>query len=349
MKPRNALIIFIIAIALVILLLIFENPFSGRQMTPSEGTGIEKVEIFQGVTADNCAKIEISRFDGRTTASLSKMDGVWYTNAENGHVADAKVVEAVFNALTGVGEGEVVSRNPENQPKFGVDKMLGTHAKFYDSAGNLLEDVFVGRSRSRDFMSSYVRKDGSNEVLKVSAMLPYLFERGGQEAWREHTIFDFDPGQIVAINIESAKDRYNLLKYASGEWELIEPKKLPAERTVAEQVSRVLARLRAIGFEDNEENKPLSEFDLHIPRFIVTASLQDYSTTPVLYIGKEDSEREGRFFAKRPDREQIYLISKYQAEAFTTKPSEFLKEPEAKREPVEKPEEKKPTPESSYE
>jgi hypothetical protein len=331
MKPKNALILFIIAVVLVVLLLLFENPFTSGRAKPIKGMAIEKVKVFAGVTRDSVAKIEISRFDGMSTSTLVKVNGVWCVNPEKKHVAEAKAVEAVFATLDSAREGEVVSRNPENLPKFGLNKMLGVHVGFFDSQGRLLEDVLIGRGGGRaDFMSSYVLKAGSKDVIKVSAMLPFLFDRGGEEAWREHTIFDVAPEDIVALDIQGREGSYKLLKYASGDWELVEPKKQPVERTAVEQITRVFGRLRATGFEDNEAAEPLSEFGLDKPHVIVTAQMKDHSTTPVLFIGVESPKAKGQTFAKRPDRDQLYLIAQYQVDAFTTKPADFLKTPEEK-------------------
>jgi hypothetical protein len=336
MKPKAALVILSLAIALVTLLLIFENPFSSREGKLERGMAIEKVKLFTDVTPDTVSRIDVSRFDGRSSATLLKVDGVWYANTAKKHAADAKAVAAIFSAIEHAHEGEVVSRNPENQPKYGVSGMLAVHVKFYGEKGNVLEDVFLGRGGASDFMSSYVLREGSKNVLRVASMLPMLFERGGEDAWREHTILDYPPDEIIALTINDKNERYRLLKYASGDWELADlsasqagPKKEPVDRAAAEQVSRTFAQLRASGFEDNEAAKPLSDFGLEKPPVIVTASLKDYSTTPVLYIGKESPTAKGRYFAKRPDRDQIYLIAQYQFDAFTKKPAELLQKPEA--------------------
>jgi hypothetical protein len=337
MKPKTALAIFSLAIALVILLLLFENPFSSREGWLEKGMAIEKVKLFTDVTPDTVSRIDVSRFDGRTTATLEKVGGVWYANAAKKQAADARAIGAIFGAVAGVREGEVVSRNPENQPKYGVSGMLGVHVKFYGENGKVLEDVFLGRGGAGDFMSSYVRREGSTNVLRVAAMLPMLFERGGEDAWREHSILDYPPENIIALTIKDKDEHYRLLKYASGDWELAEPKKEPLDRAAAEQVTRTFAQLRASGFEDNEAAKPPSDFGLENPHVVVTASLKDYSTTPVLYIGEESPTAKGRYFAKRPDHDQIYLISQYQVDAFTKKLAELLQKPEARESSAAKP------------
>jgi len=335
MKSKNALLLLGVAIVLALAFLLMEKPFSEKPRgLPSGEAEITRMPIFQNVSADACARIEISQFNGRTTATLVKADGNWYVDQARKREADARVVTALFQALTNVREGEVVSHNPANHPRFQVDPFTGTHLKFLDATGNVLEDVMIGKMAT-DFSSSYVRKADSDDVLKVNVMLTHMVSRPGPDAWRDRIICDYMPDTITALTLQSPDETIQLKKFADGTWQIVKPAAQTADTDAVSRYVSSFARLRAANFEDNEDEQPLEAFGLDPPQFSIQASLQDYSSTPTLHIGNEREEPKGQYYVKRLAKDQIFLISSPQVDMLRKTVADFLpKEEEITTVPV---------------
>ncbi len=335
MKSKNALLLLGIAIVLVVAFLLIEKPFSEKPRgLPSGQAEITRVPIFQNVSADACARIEISQFNGRTTATLVKADGDWYVDEERKREADARAVTGLFQALTNVREGEVVSHNPANHPRFQVDPFTGTHLKFVDATGKVLEDVMIGKMAT-DFSSSYVRKADSDDVLKVNVMLTHMVSRPGADAWRDRMICDYMPDTITALTLQSPDETIQLKKFADGTWQIVSPSAQTADTTAVSRYVSSFARLRAASFEDNEDEQPPEAFGLDPAQFSVQVSLQDYSSTPTLLIGNEREEPKGQFYVKHLAKDQIFLISSPQLDTLRKSIDDFLpKEEEITTVPV---------------
>jgi hypothetical protein len=324
MKSRNALLLLGVAIVLVVAFLVIEKPLSEKPSSlPSGEAEITRVPIFQNVSADACTRIDISQFDGRTTATLLKADDTWFVDRERKREADTRTLTQLFQAISNIKEGEVVSHNPANHPRFQVDPLTGTRATFRDTHDNVLADVVIGKMAS-DFGSTYVRKANSDDVLKVSGMLTHLVSRRGPDAWRDHMICDFSPETITAFVLKGANETIRLKKFADGTWQIVSPVVQTADAAAAGRFVGSFARLRAASFEDNEEEKPLKQFGLDPPQFSVQASLQDYSSTPTLLIGNEKEKPKGQFYAKREAKNQIYLIPSFQLDMLRKSVADFL-------------------------
>lgn len=327
MKGRTVIIVAAIAVILGAIVLIVEKPFSsdsGEEAAPDSLQAVESVPVFDKVSEENCFRIEISSMDGRTTASLARKGDMWYTDPERGYPADETKIDRIFEALADVEQGEVASVNPDNHPRFEVDKLTGKHVTFYDKNSNVLEDVIIGKMGS-NYMSrtTYVRKAGSDRVLSVKAFLMNSF-RPGQENWRKRAIFDYQPDEITAFTIEQpGEPEIELAKFSSGEWTCVSPPDIQLKDDVGRNISNAFSRLRASDFVDDYPLKSDKEYGLDQDAVKITASLKDYSSTPTLFIGKENPEKKGRWFVRAKDQHTVYLVSKYTHDRLVRTPEDL--------------------------
>ena len=322
MKGKSVFLIAAIAIILVVIVLVTEKPFkeeTGETSTPDQLTGIKRKPVFENVNRENCFRIEISQLDGRSTASLARIDDTWYTNPTRKYLADEKKIKRIFDTIEEVEKGEVVSTNPKNHPKFSVDQMSGTRVKMFGEHKALIEDVYVGKMGS-SYMSpsTYVRNEGSDEVLSVNGYMMSLFQPG-QENWRERTIMDIEPDNITGFTLEKpGEPTIKLARLASGDdWTCLQPPDIQLKKDIGQRMVNSFARLRASSFVDDYPLKPLEEYGLTYDAFVVKASLKDYTSTPTLYIGRESLTQKNQWYVRAAGKDHVTLIYKYNKDNLT--------------------------------
>ena len=335
MKARNVLILVIIAAILVVIVLLTEKPFQGpygeKQKSARTLEGIKRVPIFEKVKAEDCYRIFISQYDGASSASLSKVNGVWYTNPERKYPAAKANIERLFETLKKAGEGEVVSKNPQNHTLFEVDKASGTRVKFFGKNDILLADVYIGKMGANYIApTTYVRAADSDEVLSVSGMMMGLFQ-GREDNWRERTIFELQPENITGFIItQPGQPNIRLARLASDEWTCMSPKSFPIKKDDGTRMANTFARLRASSFIKDYPQKPYEEYGIGPQSTTITALLKDASSTPTLFIGHESKDQPNQYYVRAEGQEQVYLIYKYMRDGL----AKTLAELEAKPTPT---------------
>ncbi|MCY3740159.1 MAG: DUF4340 domain-containing protein [Candidatus Poribacteria bacterium] len=296
MKTKQLLILGGVFVLLLLVVLIFENPFGKSEHEKKVETA---TPLFPGFNKEEVAKIEIIAIDG--TATLSKQDGTWIVASMDNYPADS---EGIAELLTKVGEfknTQRVSNNPEKQAEFEVDN-TGVEAKLMDENDKLLAHLFVGKT-TPGFLSSYVRPADSNDVYVAQGYLQSVFNKGTR-TWKDRTIFDFSKGNVTELNISSPEEMVELRLDANGTWQMLKPETAAANTT---EVDNLLTTLSGLNTDDfAEATSTLSDYGLDTPQSVIAATLND-GTTATLYIGKEE---EGKLYVKRDDKETIFRLFK---------------------------------------
>ncbi|HOE64637.1 MAG TPA: DUF4340 domain-containing protein [Candidatus Sumerlaeota bacterium] len=319
MKTKNVILIAIIAAILVIIVLVSEKPFQDKagQKTPDRLEAPKKVSLFQKIKADDCYQIQIFQMDGMSSSTLKKLDGVWYTNPERKYPAAKKNVERIFETLGNSGEGEVVSKNPENHIKFQVDKLTGTRVKFFDKSNASIGDYYIGKM-GPNYMNpiTYVRAEGSDEVVAIPGMMMGLFQ-AGEDNWREREIFDIKSEDITGFTLQHPNQPpIKLGRLASDEWTCLSPKSFQIKKEDGSRIVNSFAHLRASGFIKDYPQKPYEEYGLGTDAFAISCSLKDGSSTPTLYIGHESKEQSNQWFVRAEGQDTVYFVYQYIRDSF---------------------------------
>jgi len=333
MKSKSTLIYLLSAIILLAILLLFENPFSKTEEKIKDELKVKKVKVLDKVSEADTSKIFISRDDGRTTATLYQVNNNWYINEEGTYAAEKITLRTIWESLSKIKQGEVVSTNPQNYERFNLGKNA-TNVTFYDKGGKVADEIIIGKN-GPDYQSSYIRRPNKDAVLKVPGMLTYIFSRGGPNAWREREMIKQDINNVTTLNITGPDTKTKIVKLADESWEVFEPKKISAMKEKIESAVRGFSNLRAVDFEDNLNKKPLSEFGLNPPVWTISTYLKDHSSTPTLFIGK--SESQDRYYAKVKDKNQLFLINKFNFNQFCQKYDYYLPTPTPLPAPTPKP------------
>ena len=310
MKTKQLLTLGGVFVFLLLVVLIFENPFGKSEHEKKLETA---APLFPDFDKEQVAKIEIIAPDGTTT--LSKQDGEWVVASMDNYPADS---EGIAQLLTKVGElknTQRVSTNPEKQPEFEVDSS-GVEAKLMDANDTLLAHLFVGKI-TPGFLSSYVRVADSNDVYEAQGSLQSVFNKGTR-TWKDRTIFDFNKGIVTQLNISSSEETVELHLDENGAWQMLKP--IAATASTSE-VDSLLTTLSGLDTDDfAAANDDLAAYGLDVPQSTISAMLND-GTTATLHIGKEEA---GKLYVKRDDKDTIFRLFKSNADRLIKK-SDTLK------------------------
>ena len=310
MKTKQLLILGGVFVFLLLVVIIFENPFGKSEYEKKVETAMP---LFPNFDKEQVTKIEIIATDG--TATLVKQDSNWVVASMDNYPADS---EGVAELLTKMGEfknTQRVSSNPEKQAEFEVDS-TGVEAKLMDANDKLLAHLFVGKI-TPGFFSSYVRAADSNDVYVAQGNLQSVFNKGTR-TWKDRTIFDFNKGNVTELNISSPEETVELRLDANGTWQMLKPEASAVNATEVDTLLTTFSELDTDDFAEAKDN--LAEYGLDTPQSVISTALND-GTTATLYIGKEE---EGKLYVKRDDKEIVFRLFKSNVDRLLKK-SETLK------------------------
>ena len=296
MKTKQLLILGAIFVVLVVVVLLFENPFGQSEYEKKVETASP---LFPNFDKEQVAKIEIIA-TGETT-TLSKQDSNWVVASMNNYPADSEGITELLSKVAEFKNTQRVSNNPEKQAEFEVDS-TGVEAKLMDTNDKLLAHLFVGKT-TPGFLSSYVRAADANDVYVAQGYLQSVFDKG-ERTWKDRTIFDFNKGIVTQLNISSSEETVELRLDAEGTWQMLKPIASPAKQTEVDSVLTTLSGLDTDDFAEMPDN--LGEYGLDMPESTISAVRND-GITATLHIGNEE---DGKLYVKRADTDTVFRLFK---------------------------------------
>lgn len=321
MSTKHTLTLLVIAILLGVAALWYSR--SEQRMLESAAPVTRPV--FSGLTSATMERVEIE-VPASPRVTLSKLDGVWYTNLEKKHKADPNLVGSLMATLEKEVTGEVVSDNPEHYADYEVTETSATRVRVLGREGKVLLDLYVGKAGS-SFFTTFVRKANEKEVLSANASLTYVFNK--PEGWREKKVFDFAIDDIVEVTGELTSGAL-ALKKEHGSWQLYAPLRRAAVATKVQPFLSSIANLRATAFAELDATHTLASFGLDPPKEKLVVSYEDKSTSPpkvrqvTLLLGEPKEENGIPYrYAKCVDREDVIKLTEYQGKMLSPDPKDF--------------------------
>ena len=295
MKKKQLLTLGGIFVFLLLLILIFENPFRKSEY---EKKVDEATALFPKFDKEQVAKIEI--IAKGETSTLTKQDGKWLVTSMDNYPADLEAIDELFTKVAEFNNASKVSDNPEKQVEFQVDS-TGIEAKLMDVNDKKLAHLFIGKN-TPGFLSSYVRAADSKDVYVAKGYLQGVFDKSTR-TWKDRTIFNFNKGIVTQINITSPDESIELRIDAENKWKMLQP---TVAAVVQNEIDNLLNSLSQLKTDDFAETKELSEYGLDSPTSSISAILNDGSTK-TLHIGNEDG---GKLYVKSDEKEQVFRLFK---------------------------------------
>ena len=127
MKTKQLLILGGVFVVLILVVLLFENPFGQSEYKKKVQTAMP---LFPNFDKAQVAKIEI--IAGGETTTLAKQDGKWVVTSLDNYPADTEGVEELLTKVSEFKNTQRVSTNPDKQVEFEVESTTGVEAKLMD-------------------------------------------------------------------------------------------------------------------------------------------------------------------------------------------------------------------------
>ncbi|MYF98219.1 DUF4340 domain-containing protein [Candidatus Poribacteria bacterium] len=295
MKKKQILTLGGIFVLLLLVILIFENPFRKSEYQ-------KKIEaatvLFPNFNKEQVTKIEIIATG--QTSTLMKQNGTWVVASMDNYPADTESIDELFTKVAEFDNANLVSDNPKNQTEFQVDN-TGIETKLLGENDKVIAHLFVGKN-TPGFLSSYVRVADSNNVYTAQGYLQGVFDKSTR-TWKDRTIFNFNKGIVTQINITSPDETVELRLDAENKWQMLQPVSAAVNQNEVDNLLNAFSQLET---DDFAEEKELTEYGLDAPTSSITAILND-GTTATLHVGREEG---GKLYVKSEDKEQVFMLFK---------------------------------------
>lgn len=298
MKAKTTVILFGLFIILLVFVYLFEGPLSEQSRRKAKGVP----GLFPGFAKEAAAKIAMKSTRGEIV--LEKKEDAWQISGTDGFSADPEAVQNALETVAGFKRENIASKNPEKQDIFEVTPAKGVEVKVFDAAGKTLAQFYIGKT-GPDFFSSYLRKEGSDEVIQVAAVTS-TFDKT-VESWRDKTIFSFPPDMVTRLSLKTVQDEIVLEKNDKDEWQITKPEPAKAKQEAVNTMVTTLSSLSALGFAEDYDT---AKYQIDQPQLTATVILKD-QIEQKLHIGKKNEEK-AQYYARSEAKKMVFLIGKYQ-------------------------------------
>ncbi len=311
MKTSNTIVLLLITVA-VFVAIFFQN----RKQSAEVASAAIPERSLDPVTSGTLQRITM-RPPGEKTITLTKSEDKWYVGPDNRFEADQAAINNAINAVSSPIETTVVSTNPDSYEGYHVTETSGTIVQMFDAGKN--DPVFsliIGKDGPSAF-TTYVREPDSEEVLNARASLSMTFKR--PTGWRNREIFSFAASSATHIESAGTSATYTLEK-REDKWHMTAPEQVEAVETAAVGIVNMVSTLRATDFLDIHSTATLESLGLQPPRQTIHIAYEDKTTSPsvnttaTLLIGNQVDGTDN-WYAKRADRDDIFMIGNYMAES----------------------------------
>jgi len=307
MKLRATLILLAI---LIVLAAVFWG--ADRSRKDREDTGVNQlVPVFN---VDEAEKMTITLI-GTSVEVIKEGDG-WTVTQRWRHPADEKKLTEFIEELQSMESLMIVSRNPEKQAKFKVDKKQGKLVEVSAAGKRNLVSLILGKPGS-DYRSSYVRPVESNEVHQVKGMKLATLS-AEPKAWLKKRLFSLEHEDVGGITM-LRKDGLITLTKKNGTWSVEHPKKAGARLDKVDDLVDSLIKLECEDIESRfseGETVPMTE---EMTVAVITTDNRKFD----IRIGESPTHHNRVTVSGKP---YVYLVPAFRFRQCRVDPSEYIEE-----------------------
>lgn len=288
-----------ILILLIIAAVIYQGPFAEWK------SGLSKPKNFLAkIDASKIDKIEIIR-EGKTI-ELDKQGDKWKIAGEKDFFAASDAVADLQNKLSEMAKADLdlASSNKEKKADFKTDGS-GTKVKLMN--GNNIAAEFIAGNRSNDFAGAYIAEINSDNTYKINCDIFNTFNR---DEWRDLTVFSLDKEKINKIRFQYPNREFTIEK-KDGKWSITIPQKMDINQDKIVKILDAISSLKA-------EKIPEQNFaGTGLEKHGIIAQIYGENIDSTVMIG--DKNKEGLYYAKKGDSDNIYLLSEEQRKELNKK------------------------------
>lgn len=291
---KKTLILGGVLIVLIALAYVYQGPLKTWQ------SNLGKPNNFLAkVDTARLNKIEIINKESRI--NLEKLNEAWRVVGQAGDKNFSASPDLINEALAKLKEAtaaelELTSTNKAKKSDFRTDDN-GIKVRLY-ADDKPLADFIIGKTAS-DYRSSYLslpEADNTYELKGVNLFLVF-----NKIDWRDRTIFSADKEKINKIRFQYP-GRESTVEKKGGDWLGVKPYNFPVTQEKIKTMLNLMSDLSAVDIP--EQSFAGTGLEKHL--IIVEATGEGINN--ILMIGEKN--KDGLYFAKRGDSDNIYLISK---------------------------------------
>ena len=244
--------------------------------------------------------------------TLNKMDDQWIALEEDELPADKDQIAQALQTVAELNRDDIISKNPSKQDIFQVDPNNGYEVMIQGEEDETLAHFYIGKN-GPDFMSTYVRKADSDEVILYSGFhLKSRFDKPA-DSWLDKFVLLLQEPDVDRVEFKRTEEFFSLVKdHESGKWRLDMPEEADVKENIVKDLTQTLFNLRAAKLQRHTPDKPLEEFGLDPPSVTMTIVETD-ETSKILLLGNKD-EKTDQYFVKVADSDIIYSVGKFSIE-----------------------------------
>jgi len=294
LRLRTTLILLVVAGAIAAYAYFVERP--ARQRESEEQTLL---------TFDRDAVVELTLTYPEREIRLTKgPDAHWRIAAPIEVDADQSVVNNLVGAIAGAALTRTISEPSEDVSAYGLDKPVVTISLRLGD-GTATPALIVGKQTPIGF-KAYVQKEGDPNVYLTTGSFHSGVKREVKDL-RDKTVIEFTDDQVQTITLAGDARGAVVLRKTDGIWRITDPAEYAAD---AGEVRTFLSSLRGLRAQDFIEEPPddLTMYGLAAPRLRVTLSIGEEGTPKSVLLGAEAPGTPKRIYAKRGERDTIYLL-----------------------------------------
>jgi hypothetical protein len=182
------------------------------------GEADDRDSVFEGVTADDIAEVEIRSEDGETTR-LTKTDGHWRIVEPVAADADSNELSTITSTLADLDIESVVEEEAADLQRFGLDPAR-IDVAFRTADQTEMRRVLIG-DRTPTGTEIYGRTADSQRVFLISSFIDGTLNKN-TFALRDKDILKFERGTVDALELTQGSTRFSFRK-RDGEWDIVQP------------------------------------------------------------------------------------------------------------------------------
>ena len=267
-------------------------------------------------------KVEIS--SAKQSLLFVQKERDWRMEKPFSHPANGVSIEDLIGKLKTSPLGEILTERSSQHSLFQVDASSGIRLRFFQAPPAPLLDLWIGKTAS-EYDSTFVRKEGFNEVREAKNFSRYLADREVSE-WLEKKFFSESAESVLEFGIRHPAWTLAFEK-KDGSWRWAGDKSLILSTSTlqgkAEPLLQSLLSLEADRVLSPEESKSKKEKEtsLNRPEWILTIRMENQKTFRV-EMGKTDAS--GQRYVRLPGRDVLYLISSWKLDSLQKTKKDFL-------------------------
>jgi hypothetical protein len=311
MKPKNTLLLFIVAIGIFAFIHFYES----KLPTTREAEESKK----HVVNFDRDAIDGILITNNENKIELRKNGARWELAAPLKDRADAAAIAQLFTSLETIDADSAFAADGKGADKphlsdYGLEssgvrlKLLGKNAP---------PEILFGKDAAVDG-KIYLRLDGSETVYAVAKDLRNQVQKKTDD-FRDRRLLDLDAARVNKLTIKTADGEIELLK-DRGAWTLEKPLKARGDLQKINDLIGQTINTRIDTFVPlNDAN--LAAYGLSEPRGTVTLATDSDETASVLQIGQPVEQEKDKVYAKLSTRDSVYMLPKKIEELLAIRPN----------------------------